>query len=355
MTDTNFTTDRPGDLFNVYEYLEHAIRDCGIVEIRHHIRGRWESGLFNDLPYLLKAVDQRLEQGALYSTLNAPSDRHVGNSFGATPLKNDDMVFIKRIPFDFDPIRPAGVSSSDAELEAAIECRNEVVSAMKALGWPMPAMALSGNGAHAVWRCSVRSEERLAKSLHVIYSQIKAQFAELFEYRQVHFDTCVRNPGRILRLYGTVNRKGEHTVERPHRLASVRIPTTWQNVTAQQVKRLADNWAPAHQRETQQARSSVRIDGQGDYNTLNVVEWFRAKGMYEKPAGFQVHSVKCPWEGEHSTHGDHADTVVFENPGSWPGFFCHHSHCNGRNIRDVMNAFGDADAYCASVWGGRHG
>lgn len=355
MTETNFTTDRPGDLFNVYEYLEHTIRDCGMVEIRHNIRGRWESGLFNDMSPLLRAIEPRLVEGALYSTLNRPTPRPVANAFGSAPLKNEDMEFIRRIPFDFDPIRPAGVSSSDIELEAAIECRNVVVNAMLSLGWPMPATALSGNGAHAVWRCSLKADERWTRAAQVIYSQIKSQFADMFEARQVQFDTCVRNPGRILRLYGTVNRKGEHTVERPHRLASVRIPPTWQNVTAAQVKRLTDNWAPAYQREVKQARSDQRITGQGDYSTLNVVDWFRAKGMYEKPAGYQVHSVKCPWEDEHSTHGDHADTVVFENPGSWPGFYCHHAHCTGRNIRDVMVAFGDADAYCAASWGGRHG
>lgn len=354
MTETNFTTERPGDLINVYEYLEHAIRDCGFIEIRHHIRGRWESGLFNDLSLALKAVDQRMDHGALYTTLNRPTPRLVTNAFSAQPLKNDDMEFIRRIPFDFDPIRPAGVSSTDVELEAAIECRNEVVQAMRTLGWPMPALALSGNGAHAVWRCSFRADDRWTRAAQIIYGQIKAQFSELFEHRQVQFDTCVRNPGRILRLYGTVNRKGEHTVERPHRLASVRIPTNWQNVTAQQVKTLADNWAPAHQRDVRTERSATRIDGKGDYTTLDAVRWFQARGMYEKPAGHQVHAVKCPWEGEH-TSSSPADTVIFENPGSWPGFYCHHAHCTGRNIRDVMNAFGDADAYCAAEWGGRHG
>jgi hypothetical protein len=355
MTETDFNTDRPADLFNVYEYLEHAIRDCRVIEIRHHLRGRWESGLFNDVPAAIKAIDERCEIGALYCTLNQPGERPVTNAFGAAPLKNDDMVYIKRIPFDFDPIRPAGVSSTDVELEAAIEVRNEIVAAMRSLGWPMPALALSGNGAHAVWRCSVRAEERLNKALQIIYSQIKSQFSDLFTHRQVQFDTCVRNPGRILRLYGTVNRKGEHTVERPHRMASIRIPSTWQNVTAQQIKQLADNWAPAHQQEVRQARSDTRVSGLGDYTTLNVVEWFRAKGLYERPAGMNAHSVQCPWEGEHSTHGDHADTVIFENQGSWPGFFCHHAHCTGRNIRDVMNALGDADAFCAAAWGGRHG
>jgi hypothetical protein len=110
----------------MYDYLEHAIRDCGMVEVRHNIRGRWESGLFNDLPSLLKAIQPRLEEGALYCTLNKPTARAVSNSFGVEALRNDDMEYIRRIPMDFDPDRPAGVSSTDAELEAAIECRNDL-------------------------------------------------------------------------------------------------------------------------------------------------------------------------------------------------------------------------------------
>lgn len=339
----------------MYDYLTHALRDCGIVEIRHNTQGRWESGLFNDVSDLLKAIESRLDDGALYCTLNQPTDRAVPNSFGAQPLKNDDMEMIKRIPFDFDPIRPVGVSSTDAEMEASIECRNEVVSAMRAIGWPMPAMALSGNGAHAVWRCSVRSDDQWRMASNVIYSQIKSQFADMFDARGVKFDTSIKNPGRIFRLYGTVNRKGEQTVIRPHRLSSVRIPTTWQNVTVRQLQELANSWMQAHRREASQEISHRKVSGKGDYRSLDVVGWFRAKGLYEKPAGHQVHSVQCPWEDQHSTHGDHADTVIFENPGSWPSFFCHHSHCQGRNIMDVMSAFGDADAYCYSEWRRNHG
>lgn len=339
----------------MYDYLTQALRDCGIVEIRHNTKGRWESGLFNDLPALLKSLESRMDDGALYCTLNKPSNRLITNAFGAEPLRNDDMEVIKRIPFDFDPIRPTDASSTDAEMEAAIECRNEVVTAMQTVGWPMPAMALSGNGAHAIWRCSIKSDDQWRMAANIIYSQVKSQFSSMFEARGVKFDTSIKNPGRILRLYGTVNRKGQNTVLRPHRLSSVRIPPTWQNVTVSQVQDLANRWAKSHRAEVRQAFSSRNIGGKGDYRTLDVVDWFRAKGMYEKPAGMYTHSVRCPWEDEHSTHGDHADTVIFENPGTWPGFYCHHSHCEGRNIIDVIKVMGDADAYCAAEWGGRHG
>ena len=94
---------------------------------------------------------------------------------------------------------------------------------------------------------------------------------------------------------------------------------------------------------------SVQIEGSGDFSTLNVVRWFAAHGLYEHHIEENKHSVVCPWESEHSdVHPN--DSIIFDGDGSWPGFHCKHSHCDGRNIRDVISLFGDADAYCREAF-----
>jgi hypothetical protein len=75
--------------------------------------------------------------------------------------------------------------------------------------------------------------------------------------------------------------------------------------------------------------------------------------MYIGHIADNVHEVACPWEREHSSASPR-DTVVFSDDGSgWPGFFCHHAHCAGRTIRDVIQLWGDASNWCARQWEGR--
>lgn len=49
-------------------------------------------------------------------------------------------------------------------------------------------------------------------------------------------------------------------------------------------------------------------------------------------------SARCPWEHGHSgdKQGAGSDTVVFNRPETMPAFRCLHSHCDGRDIRDLL-------------------
>jgi hypothetical protein len=106
--------------------------------------------------------------------------------------------------------------------------------------------------------------------------------------------------------------------------------------------------------EAYQPRPDARIDGSGDYRTLDVVSWFQAHGEYHGQAEPGKHYVGCPWEDQHSDGIDAqvTDTVIWEADGNWPTFHCSHAHCEGRTIRDVMAVWGDADAFCARFWKG---
>lgn len=328
-------------------YLHHAFRDCGIVELRHHTGDRWESGLFNDIGKFTRAVDERRHVGNLYTSLNRPDGRVASNDFGTRPLKNEDIAKIRRIVFDFDPARPTGTASTDAELRAAIRCRDAVIAALRGCGWPQPAFGMSGNGAHAVYRTNILATPDWRTGSAILYAWIQREFKDLFAEQCVLFDPVVRNPGRIWRLYGTVNRKGESTADRPHRTATIRIPSTWECVKASQIQTAIDRWTPAvvHERRTSAPAGHFR-PGRGDYRTLDVVRWFAAHGLYRRHIENHVHAVVCPWRDEHTAKGGITETVIFEGTGGWPGFHCHHAHCAGRGIRDVMALFGDADAFC---------
>jgi|GEM_PF-1675077 len=350
-------------------YLERLFADSHLVELRHHTGSHWEFGVFDDIDALRRAVLRRENAGALYTSLNRINrdSARVTNavapqSIANRAVKNEDIAVVTRIPFDFDPERPTGTNSTEAELKRAIECRDMVVQALRALGWPMPLLAISGNGAHAVFRTNIKPDAAWREGSAVLYQAISNQFHDLLKEHGVKFDPVVRNPGRIWRLYGTLNRKGAPTPERPHRTATCTLPAgAWQIVTPRQVQAVVDAWRPAVVKD-ETIRERQRLGnfrpGTGDYKTLDIVALFQAYGFYRRQLDDHTHAVRCPWADQHSTKGGTSDTVIFEARDGWPGFYCHHAHCQGRNIKDVIQLFGDVDRFCARQFekGGRtHG
>lgn len=331
------------------DWLDWLARDARVIELRHHHGGRWRSGLFDDLAALRAAVRSRQHQGNLYTTVNRPFDSvRVNNAMDAPALTDGDVEIHTRLLFDFDPLRPKGLASSRAEQQQAIKVGQVLMSRLLGLGWPAPAVGRSGNGAHLVYRSRLPAGAETAGMLAAIYRGLHIEFST----EAVEFDRTVRNPARIWRLYGTTNRKGEPTSERPHRQAQIVIPAQWRAVSPRAVEALANHYARTETVASPMLLPRTTIAGRGDYRTLDVVGWFSSRGMYRRHLGHGKHAVVCPWSHEHSNDtwvGD-TSTVVWEATENWPSFHCSHTHCEGRSIREVMALWGNADAYCGRLW-----
>jgi len=136
---------------------------------------------------------------------------------GAKPklTGDEDILCLRWLLVDLDPVRKSGISSTDAELRLAMERRNEIGLWIKEQTGLAPGIpACSGNGAHLVVRLddlenTPETVEQLRRAL--------AGLAEKFSDDQVEVDTSVFNPARIWKLYGTTARKGDSTEARPHR------------------------------------------------------------------------------------------------------------------------------------------
>jgi hypothetical protein len=327
-------------------YIGSLLADAGVAELRVHQGERWISGIF-DSASALQASGEANAAFNIYTTLNRSTNVPVTNRMGSRALSDADIQKIVRLPFDFDPVRLTGQPSTEAELNAALNRRNKFVSMLSALQWPMPAMGMSGNGAHALYRCSLKNSTETKEMLAAIYRGLREDYSD----EAVLFDASVRNPSRIWRLYGTLNRKGVDSPERPHRQATVQMPSRWEGVSPRQIEQLANRYT---KQRTEHAHGPlVPVVGKGDFTTLDAVTWFQAHGLYKRRIGAGKHAVSCPWNDEHSSpdtpYG--TDTVIWDaEPGRWPTWHCSHAHCEHRTIRDVVRLLQDADAFCTETW-----
>ena len=337
-----------------HEYLRRLFRDSRIVELRHSYGDQRESGIFNNIVNLERAVRDLADVGNMYTSLNRPHSFRVTNCFRSDALRDEDIETITRIVFDLDPKRPTNLPSTDAELKSALTARDLVVRTLSAYGWPAPALAISGNGAHAVYRTCLVNSSAWRKQAAMLYAGLRSHLQGQMISLGVDFDTTVRNPARVWRLYGSVNRKGHVAHGRPHRRASIILPAgDWQIVKAATVERTVRTVTPVVEGKRRIVETSrFQVTGKGDYTTLDVVAWFTAHDAYRRPLSEGKHAVICPWSAEHSIESPEGgtDTVVWEATIAWPNFFCSHNHCAGRSVRDVFALWGDADEFCTRTW-----
>jgi hypothetical protein len=180
------------------------------------------SGYYDDFAALAsKATALSGTVPGVYITLN-PVDpdllaRRVNRfEFWAKDTTADENILSRRwLPLDFDPVRPAGISATDAEHEAALQRARECRAYLTGQGWPDPVLADSGNGGHLLYRLDLPNDRA---SQELIERTLKA-IAQKFSDSAVKVDTDVSNAARIWKVYGTLASKGDSTAVRPHRFA----------------------------------------------------------------------------------------------------------------------------------------
>ena len=146
-------------------------------------------------PALLARAPNRLEPWAKYTT------------------SDHDIVRLRWLPVDFDPVRPAGISSSDEEHEAAIARARECGRFMVKQGWPHPVIADSGNGGHLLFPIDLDPNEA------DLVKDALAAMAWRWDDERVRVDQTTFNPARVWKVYGSLACKGYDAPGRPHRPA----------------------------------------------------------------------------------------------------------------------------------------
>jgi hypothetical protein len=182
------------------------------------------SGYFDDHTAFCKAVrdvDKAIHSG-VYFSLQVIDPRLIGRAFNRLRVSevttSDANVLAYRwLPIDDDPVRPSGISSSDAELREALILRDIIAEHVVAeMGFSEPIKAVSGNGGHLLFRLpDLPAIDQNKKMIRDILTGL----AQRFDTDKVKIDTTVFNPARIWKLYGTTARKGDPVPAAPTREA----------------------------------------------------------------------------------------------------------------------------------------
>lgn len=144
----------------------------------------------------------------VYHSLNPVDPKDLG-TIGSKPKRCVKRVSSKHVlgrrllMIDIDPDRPIGQPATDTEKQAAEQLLNQLLTEVRMVGWPDPAVIDSGNGFYAIFRVDL--PPTLSDKL---VSLVLKALASRFDTDAARVDTTTADLPRLMRVPGTMNRKG---------------------------------------------------------------------------------------------------------------------------------------------------
>lgn len=311
------------------------------------------SGYFDNVKELVDAAIDLDGGGQVYLTVNPINPALLARAKNRTkpcrkgdPTTNDrDVVRRRWLLLDFDPVRPAGIASTNAEHQLALDLSTQVRTWLTGLGWPEPVVGDSGNGAHLLYPINLAND---AEST-ALAKQCVSMISQRFETSSVKVDESVFNAARIWRFYGTINRKGDNTAERPHRRAAlVSVPAARVEVTVEQLRALGGlivDEPSVASTKTSGAESKTKLKAKANTKpktkkaststagqVFDLASWIERHGLVvakTKPwndATMYVLAV-CPWNSDHTNESAH---IIQQASGALSAR-CFHDGCKGKD------------------------
>jgi hypothetical protein len=171
-------------------------------------------------PDIIKLVEEHDGKAeAIYVTLNPINTSALTRTGQQTSQLTTDKDISRRafILIDVDPVRPADMSSTDEEKEQAYQLILRIKDHLEGIGFPPPHFADSGNGYHLLFPCNMENSEDSKQLVRSFLNELAKQFNTAW----AKVDTVVYNAARIVKLYGTIAKKGEDTAATPHRRSAL--------------------------------------------------------------------------------------------------------------------------------------
>ena len=335
---------RPGDVFE--------LRGLKRVQGQQHTT----SGYFDDVEALVKAAASRSgDDVGVYVTINpvdpallarAPKNRLRRVGSGDT-TGDRDVRRRRSILIDVDPVRPAGISSTDGEHEAALELARAIRASLRDGGWPEPILADSGNGGHLIYAVDLPVDDG------GLVRRVLAEASRRWTTPALKVDEKVFNPARISKIYGTLTRKGEDTPERPHRLARIlEAPDALVEVPSAALEAFAPESNGMRELRGKVDAAGARHPAyrpNGDRPEFDLDAWIarHLPDAKERPwsEGRRWIIPVCPFDDQH----DRGEAFVTQKHGGSIAAGCQHESCF-KSWRQLRERF-EPDAYASKANG----
>jgi hypothetical protein len=131
--------------------------------------------------------------------------------------RDSDIVCVRWLYLDIDPKRPPEISSTDAELAAALKRRDAILD-----GHPeLASSALWGSSGNGAWMLIRLPDYPNDRDHAAILPKALAVLDRKYSDERVRIDTATANPSRLIGLPGTIKAKGCHRPERPWRRITI--------------------------------------------------------------------------------------------------------------------------------------
>lgn len=278
------------------------------VRLLHHNKKRVDAGYFDHPSYAATAIAALQEQYAgIYYTPNPVAPDLAARSYNrispwATLTTMDNHILKRKwLLIDIDPDRPSGISSTQAELDAAFKLGCTIANMLELEGWPRPYVNISGNGCHVLYHMDEANTEEVRDAVQKFLQTLNGRFKS----DGCSVDTTTFNASRIFRVPGTWARKGDDIPARPHRKAyMVMDPLVRGDVSLAKIQafnRSNAKFAPSNARQSNAAPKSRGeypddekiFRGLNQHAMLRIKEWvptyFPAAREYKE--GYRVASA----------------------------------------------------------------
>ena len=291
-------------------------------------------GYFDDRAEAVRAALDCVRRGAegVYVTLNpvnrtllARANNKVIDAKSKASTADEDITRRRWLFIDLDAVRPSGISSTDAEHQAALNKARKIAAWLSGCNFPAAVLADSGNGAHLLYQVDLAADDNgLVKRFLTVLNM-------LFGGDGVKVDTSTFNPARIVKLYGTPARKGDSMPDRPHRLARLlEVPKDLEHVPEGRLEEITEFLDPQDGPHTDQV-------SRGGFDVRERLSRWGLEVLREESYGSGERLVlrDCPF-GEHRKE---AKAAVFINGDGRLGFHCFSDDHAGRSWKELRAKF----------------
>ncbi len=295
-------------------------------------------GYFNSADELIRALHdeklvsfqaayftiQRAHPDLIYRVYNKIAIAKKGESTLAKDILRYTWLYI-----DCDPERISKISATDAQHETALATIRAIDDYLVAQGFPRAVQGDSGNGAALLHRVDLSNNQ---ESRAILESVLYA-LATRFDTSEITIDQSMADPPQLCRLFGSQNRKGDHTEVRPYRMSRLLyVPDSIETVPLEKLLAVGmpKEKANGAQRNGTNGRSPR---AEHDKTVKWLLKWLKKHDLETfvygpvptSDGGIKMDVVECFNCG----HVDDHKASLFVSANGAIGYHCFHGTCDG--------------------------